>query len=225
MITLKYDGFLTEAKLVDLFKQIQVHCPDMTIETQYKIPGTRYRGDIVVTTPLNKYLIEFDGFYHFTNAKTIVRDEDKDIAWYNLYGTAPVRIPYFLQVGGATFSSYFSLILPELTNKKIHVDNTYISGFIDAKACLPADFCSLGIVSFERYLDRLRAAPLDSAPYGELIHIIYSLAFYVFIKKTNEYIVVYPNLLIKYKSQLMEVFYDVYQEDFIKSVKQFEDYL
>jgi len=225
MITLKYTEFLTEAKLVDLFRQLQVHFPQLQIETQYKIPGTRYKGDLVVTTPKNKHLIEFDGFYHFTDAKTIIRDENKDESWYNLYITAPVHIPFFLQLGGKVFSSYFNSILNELHCQEVWVDNTYISGFIDKKACRPANFCTLGIVAFEYYLDIMRKAPTNSAPYGELIHIIYSLAFDIFIKHKHEATIIYPDLFIKYKSQLAEVLYDEYKDDFIHHVKQFEDFL
>lgn len=143
-ITISYEEYLTEKKLINLFEQIKDKC-DLTIDihTNYKID--RYRGDLVVDTKKRKFLIEFDGYRHYTEGSVQARDQLKDAVWklsqkddYSI-----VRIPYFVQLDSKTFKYYFEKLLDEL-DLEVEVSCNYKHGFIDKKAALPCDFCSIG---------------------------------------------------------------------------------
>lgn len=152
-IKLHYNDYLTEYKLIDLFKQLKKYS-NFEYEVNKKILNSRYRANLIIITKNNKYLIEFDGYKHFQDAITICRDIKKDNLWIEYYKTNPIRIPYFMQLNTGIFISLFEQLLKDIN---IDVDNLivqtdYKHGFWDKKALLPASFCSLGIKKFEEYL-------------------------------------------------------------------------
>jgi len=146
MIILKYEDYLTEKKMIDIFKQLQYHV-NIDIKVNVKI-GQRYRGDLVIN---DKYLVEFDGYRHYTDTSTILRDIYKDALWLDLKeDNRVIRIPYFIQLDGGTLFNYFGELLEELnlSYEDVEINNNYSHGFIDKKALLPANFCILGIRKF-----------------------------------------------------------------------------
>ena len=90
------------------------------------------------------YFIEFDGYLHYTQSKTCFNDVQKDID-YNQAGYAVIRIPYFIQWCNELASKIFNYPITDIQQQYPH-------GFIDKKACLPADYCYLGIERFKRDL-------------------------------------------------------------------------
>jgi len=92
-----------------------------------------------------KIIIEFDGFRHYTEPKTILTDYKKDETYTKL-GYKVIRIPYFVQIS--------SEIIKTLFDKDIDIEQNYKHGFVDMQAALPSQFCWLGIGRFERDLDK-----------------------------------------------------------------------
>ena len=208
-ITLQYNNYLTETKLIDLFKQLSL-LRDFKIETNVKI-GERFRGDLVVDTHKNKYLIEFDGYQHFTDPRVILRDLKKDKIWLKENGTETIRIPYFMQLGGDyNFRHIFCYLLNDLNIEYITVNNNYPHGFIDSKAILPAGFCTLGIERFEKYLDHIEFK------FDEIFHekIIYSLLLKWKLEKIDKRLIFYKEFVKKYESSLEYVMSkeDIFEE-------------
>ena len=76
MINLTYTEYLTEIKLIDLIHQLSC-IKSFTYTPNIKI-GNKFRGDVSIETLYNKYLIEFDGYQHFTDPNCICRDKEKD---------------------------------------------------------------------------------------------------------------------------------------------------
>jgi hypothetical protein len=91
-------------------------------------------------------IVEFDGYQHYSQTKTILADEEKD-SLYSALGYSIVRIPYFVQLSSTVIELLFSL--PAVTWEQV-----YPHGFIADEALLPADFCPLGVCRFERDLAR-----------------------------------------------------------------------
>jgi hypothetical protein len=141
-IILQYEGYLTEQKLIKLFQDLSKEV-NIAIETNVKI-GKRYRGDLVVN---DKYLIEFDGYQHYTNANQFRNDLLKSSIWVQNNFNKIIRIPYFIQLTFETFNYFFKELINEL-QIKINIIQNFPHGFIDKKAILPANFCSLGIKRF-----------------------------------------------------------------------------
>lgn len=117
-----YDKPLSEETL--LTKNIN---PDFRIES-IKLKGVE-----------TKLIIEFDGPQHYTSALEALKDKKKDEI-YNQLGYKVIRFPYFIQLKREIVDYYFGENMP--------CDNSYKHGFVDKKALLPADFCSLGIERF-----------------------------------------------------------------------------
>ena len=101
----------------------------------------KFRPDFVSHN--KKLVVEFDGYQHYTNPETILRDYRKDSVLTALHYTI-IRIPYFVQLD--------KTVMKMLFGKYIDVEPydcvDFPHGFIDAKAVLPAHFCSLGIQRF-----------------------------------------------------------------------------
>jgi hypothetical protein len=139
-IKLSYEGYLTEKKLIQLFKDLEKQTDLIKIETNVKID--KYRGDIVIN---DYWLVEFDGYRHYTEADVIYRDRHKDFLWASHTDNydSVIRIPYFIQLTTQTFKDYFQDFLKKF-KINVKIEQNYKHGFIDKKAVLPANFCSLG---------------------------------------------------------------------------------
>ena len=159
IINLAYDGYLTEQKLIQLFKDLKEEyegcCKGfLDIKTNVKV-GKRYRTDIIVN---DKYMIEFDGYQHYTSSSCIERDGLKDATWeLEKEENRVIRIPYFVQLTTKTFNFFFKDIIENL-NKTIEIKCNYEHGFIDKKAILPADFCTYGE---RRFIYEMQQLPSD----------------------------------------------------------------
>jgi len=109
------------------------------------IPDSASRKRFDYILPDQKLIVEFDGDSHFTSAKAIVNDWDKDELAQS-FGYKVVRIPYFIQLDDDMINHYFGKYI---TQEVVKFDfNYYPHGFIDARARTPGDFCELGQQSF-----------------------------------------------------------------------------
>ena len=132
--------------LLDLFPQDELIC-------DRKVSGSinaRMRPDF--RFPERKLIIEFDGYHHYSVAKRVLTDRDKDNDYKSL-GYSIFRIPYFIQMS--------SNLLEMIFKKEINFRQVYKNGFIDEKAMLPADYCELGIKLFEEDLKRFEYCKKD----------------------------------------------------------------
>lgn len=148
-IKLSYDGYLTEKKLVQLFEDLEKQTNLIKIETNVKIE--KYRGDIVIN---DYWLVEFDGYRHYSQSSVFTRDNNKDNIWEIIFNRKFIRIPYFVQLNTEAFNFYFKELI-ETFELNIEIDCNYPQGFIDKKALLPADFCSVGERKFLNDLCRM----------------------------------------------------------------------
>jgi hypothetical protein len=106
----------------------------------------KFRPDYVSTQHM--IIVEFDGYLHYTKSKTILDDSNKDKIFSHL-GYKIIRIPYFVQLDKRVMHKLFGDFVLDSFD---YVD--YPHGFIDSKAVLPADFCSLGVQRFKSDLER-----------------------------------------------------------------------
>ena len=142
MKTLKYDGYLTETKLLDLCEQLYGK-ENVVSQYRFDIEGfRRFKYDIAV---LDSYgvvikLFEFDGDTHYRNIGVIESDFRKSLIVEHI-GVHVRRIPYFIQLDTEVARYFFS-------DKDIVVNMDYPHGFIDKKAVLPSNFCSFGEIKF-----------------------------------------------------------------------------
>ncbi len=131
--------YLTESKLDSILKIIY---PNSNIIHNKAFPNYKFRPDYRIEN--EKIIIEFDGYLHYTQSKVIINDYYKNqILFQNNYKI--IRIPYFIQLSQE--------IILKLFQKNINFIQEYPHGFIDKKACLPSDFCYLGIKRFEEDLN------------------------------------------------------------------------
>jgi hypothetical protein len=140
-IILSYEGYLTEEKLIQLFKDLEKQINNIKVKINARISEEfkRFKGDIIVN---DYYFIEFDGYQHYTKSSIFNRDSIKNAIWELQYKKV-IRIPYFVQLTDETFNYYFKDLIKSL-KLKIKIESDYPHGFIDKKAILPADFCSVG---------------------------------------------------------------------------------
>jgi len=117
------------------------------------IPGSESRKRFDYILPDQKLIIEFDGDSHFTSAKAIVNDLDKEELAQS-FDYSVIRIPYFIQLDDAMINHYFG---EYITHDIIKFEfNQYPHGFIDPKARTPGDFCELGQ---KRFMDTWKSIP------------------------------------------------------------------
>jgi len=161
LLTVHYDSYLTEQKLVKLMQNIY---GVNNIVSQYKDKQDtykRYTYDIFIKSEC--ILVEFDGDQHYSNIDTIKRDMIKNTIIDNshLYSRI-IRIPYFVQLTTEVFSHLFQ-------KDNVIIDQDYPHGFIDKKAKLPSNYCSHGELKFLEDLERfsyIKEDILDSLKRG-----------------------------------------------------------
>jgi hypothetical protein len=116
----------------------------------------KFRPDFI--SHRKKIVVEFDGYLHYTKAKTILDDMTKDAILLS-DGYCVIRVPYFVQLDKRVMNILFGEFLEPFDF------NNYPHGFVDQKAVLPADFCSLGVQRFKSDLEKfdyIRDEILDS---------------------------------------------------------------
>jgi hypothetical protein len=156
IIKVSYEGYLTEQKLITIFSEIS---KSVSFDMKTNVKIERYRGDITIN---NKYLIEFDGYQHYTQSEVFIRDSYKDATWeVKSEINKVIRIPYFVQLTTETFKYYFDDLLKDLS-VEVEVTSNYPHGFIDKKAILPANFCSIGERRFFSEVEYLPFSVVDS---------------------------------------------------------------
>ena len=135
-------SFLNEASLGIHLKTI---FPDHDFIHNRKIPESNILNRPDYYCKKLQLVVEFDGYGHFTNPKTILADIKKDKV-YSMMGIKIIRIPYFIQLDTETVEYFFNV------NNWISSDTViHPHGFINPKAITPAYFCSLGIVRFNEW--------------------------------------------------------------------------
>jgi len=114
----------------------------------FKESGIRNRPDFRI--PELKLIIEFDGYRHFSDTKTIKADFLKDSTYESL-GYKIIRIPYFIQMRAEVITGLFCEYLNIDFKNSMEIESKYPSGFISDKAMLPADYCELGIYVYNKH--------------------------------------------------------------------------
>lgn len=140
-----YEGYLTEKKLSDSLK---ILFPNNVFINNKKFKNTNYKPDFICEDL--KLIIEFDGYRHYSDPKTIITDQIKD-KLFNENGYSVIRIPYFIQLNNEILTILFNENEEEnlFLDKDFSIFYTeYPQGFIDKNALLPASFCYLGVNKF-----------------------------------------------------------------------------
>lgn len=169
------ETFLTENNL-RLFVEDFVF-PEEEIEYNKRFLNTNFRPDINI--PSKKTIIEFNGHYHYTSPKNIIRDiKLKEIASRENFQV--IEIPYFIQLSDSVIKKIF----PQAKN---YTPSKYPHGFIDKKCKLPSEFCELGV---QRFLNEIEND--FSLLYNEIIWSLQTK-----IKKTEDTLLVVPPSMIR----------------------------
>lgn len=134
-------NYLTESSLIEFLRTIDKNGIHNKAFKPYK-----FRPDYV--SEKYKFIVEFDGYLHYTKSKVCLTDIRKDEIYIN-EGYKIIRIPYFIQLDAAVMKYLFS---DYITN--IYDFSVYPHGFIDNKAVLPADYCTLGIKRYYEDLEK-----------------------------------------------------------------------
>lgn len=149
--------YLTEELLGIFLSEI---FPGEEIIHNRKIQELNFRPDYFI--PGRKLIVEFDGFFHYTDNRVISKDMDNFIKSYD-NGYEIIRIPYFVQLSRSNIIIYFDDILEGSEIEILNDFNSYPDGFIDKKVVLPGKFSSLGLRNYEEltnstlvYFDRNR---------------------------------------------------------------------
>jgi very-short-patch-repair endonuclease len=141
--SLRHEKFINEGNV-----ELLLDClfPGFPFAFNKRVPGSplrRFKADF--RNDDRKLIVEFDGDSHFRSAAVLFRDQRKD-ADYGSLGYTIVRIPYFIQPSVLTIERWFQV--------KTSYRQRFPHGFIHPKACLPAEYCWLGIQKFESVLRR-----------------------------------------------------------------------
>lgn len=138
--------YLTENTMLEKIEHV---FPDTEIIRNRKIQNSKCNGRPDFYLPETDLVIEFDGYLHYSNVATMLRDVEKDQRYSDI-GIKVVRIPYFIQWSKELILQEFNIVSD--------VKQTYPHGFIDDKAMLPANFCELGIEKFQKDLNHFKFA-------------------------------------------------------------------
>lgn len=120
---------------------------DVICDKQF--PGHKFRPDFRIDS--QKLIVEYDGFYHYTDPKVIMFDIKK-AEILNQAGYKIVRIPYFVQLTSQNIiEEVFKIHGIDISNLDFTGVNyiDYPQGFISDDCHLPAEYCELGINRFD----------------------------------------------------------------------------
>jgi len=139
-------SYLTESKLNEILDTSEY----TFIHNKQLCKGIQYRPDFKCDDLM--LIIEFDGYHHYDNTKTQIRDKEKH-SLYKDMGYTLIRIPYFIQL---TEKVYEQLFINEGYDLGIDRSTlvTYPHGFHDPKALMPSDFNIVGLDLFMKQMAR-----------------------------------------------------------------------
>jgi len=204
---MKDKPWLNEYHLLKLFQEV---FGKENVEHNKQFLSYKFRPDILIESI--KLIVEFDGYRHYTDASICLKDLEKDKIFKD-EGYNVCRVPYFVQIR--------DLFLPvelESTNElyaklenaskdKPYYD--YLSGFIDDKVVLPANFCSLGIKKFkkdlvkhsifDKFTDRVTLSLIDKCIQKESVLQVLS-----YPEDDNEILYLAENRQLKYFTYIVE---------------------
>lgn len=164
MNTTVVEGYLTQNKLENILKN---ETSLIFEQSEFPVPDSKMRFDFLLTDfdTNKKIAVEFNGYQHYTKSSVIQNDcRKKSIA--KEHKIQLIEIPYFVQLTNNTFEYYFGRV-PQTT-----IIQDYPHGFIDKKAVLPADFCSLGIERFIKEISNL-PEPISEDIQNSLVEKLY----------------------------------------------------
>lgn len=129
------DTYLTETKLGEILDE---WFPGRVLR-QFRL--NRYRIDFMIELESARIAVEFDGFKHYTDVKTQLRDQIVH-AWCGANDVMFIQIPYWMQLSANSAEFYFGEFLPR--NHKLSDEPDFPHGFVSKSCVLPADFNSVG---------------------------------------------------------------------------------
>lgn len=148
--------YLTKSSLEPILTKL---FPNSLIEKEYSIllPGDKRAKKVnyFIQTNDNKIVVEFDGYRHFNNAKTILRDEMvKNYVESIEYNGIFISIPYFIQIDCRSIAYLFRDFITYDQAKALGFPekSEYHHGFIDQQCLLPSDFSLLGYNKFIKFM-------------------------------------------------------------------------
>ena len=123
-----------------LGKLLEIIFPNEEIihDKQFILGDKKFRPDYKI--PSKNLLIEFNGYYHFTNTKTIYNDGIKNKLIEDS-GWELIEIPYFIQLTNEVTKYLFSKYSTNIQD----FSNGFPHGFIHPKAGMICDFCYTGL--------------------------------------------------------------------------------
>jgi hypothetical protein len=113
------------------------------------VPGSNIQSRPDFRCDALKLIIEFDGYRHYNDIKTIINDHNKSYVYGNM-GYKIIRIPYFIQLS--------TIMIKQLFGVDYEYIQSYQHGFIDEAALLPANFNEEGVKRFIKDLDTYKFA-------------------------------------------------------------------
>ena len=123
------DEYLNEKKLGEILSAVFEQ-----VTPQYKVSvyGQTLKVDYRILYEDKEIFVEFNGYRHYTNSKTIERDEILELHC-SVNDIILISIPYWIQLNSYTFEQFFGEEIFEkvLKNKKIALTTSYPSGFIN----------------------------------------------------------------------------------------------
>lgn len=148
---------LTEQLLGEFLNTyVATNSNDILYNQIFECENTQWRPDYRL--PKIKLIVEFDGYRHYSDSKTIYFDELKNQIWKNA-GYTVIRIPYFVQLDKETALHFFGKYI---NNVNFEGFNNYPHGFISSSALLPASFCQIGVKNFNNFLNSVPEYLLES---------------------------------------------------------------
>lgn len=136
--------YLTEQNLGEF---LQLVFPEVKSQYSVQTAKKKMRVDYQFIHDEQEYFVEFDGYRHYNDFKTQLRDED-------LYfhckanGIVLIRIPYFVQLRATYLDFVFGCKLGDFMESLVDVDCNYQHGFHSKTAMMPWDFNEYGMRRF-----------------------------------------------------------------------------
>jgi len=129
------ENYLTEESLGIYLEEMFDNC---NIIHNKKVEGCNLRNR--PDYRIGYVIFEFDGYLHYTNPKTILKDYNCNKVWSEKYKI--IRIPYFIQMKRDILNNI------SLGDDYLKLESQFKSGFWSDDCKLPAEFCELGIKRF-----------------------------------------------------------------------------